>query len=311
MTSQNHRSPLISAALLSLGALSIGATAAHAGDAYPVVAVPAPDRVVVLTRNFPVVLGLAHIAIPDDDTSRAAIQAKLGELMKGKKTEILYSASFGTDSAGAAKVQFVVAGTNINAELVAAGLARFEEGAKADPALEKPVRDAEAKAQKNKAGLWAKGPKTAPEAPKSVVAVQKKGPFCSELDTPFYFASDSDEAAKFNPQRVIYYPDEATAQRAGKKLKAKVEDAEITSDGSEASADAIFEKGKTAYNTAIDKGNSSERDTAYEAAYQYLTKAMQVYSALCEKKPNDEALGEKLRKCMQLRYGTVKQRRFH
>jgi hypothetical protein len=231
--------------------------------------------------------------------------------MKGKKAEILYSASFGTDDAGAAKVQFVVNGANINAELVAAGLARFQEGAKADPALEKPVRDAEAKAQKGKAGLWAKGPKTAPEAPKSVVATQKKGPFCSELDTPYYFASDSEEAGKFNPQRVIYYPDEATAQRAGKKPKAKVEEGEIASDGSEASADAIFAKGQAAYNTALDKGNTPERDSSYEAAYQYLTKAMQVYSALCEKKPNDEALGEKLRKCMQLRYGTVKQRRFH
>lgn len=285
--------------------------AGFAADAYPVIAVPAPDRVVVMTKTFPVVLGLAHIAVPEDDATRAKAQAKLTELMKGKKVSILYTEAFGTDEMGAAKVQFVINGDNINAMLVEAGLARFQNGSKADPALEKVVKDAEAKARKAKSGLWAASdePKVA-EKP-SVVATNKKGPFCSELDTPFYFPSDSAEASKLNPQRVIYYPDEATAQRAGKKTKAKVEQGAITSDGSEAATDMIFAKGKEAYNDAIAKGNTPARDEAYEVAYQYLTKAMQDYSALAEKKPNDEALGEKLRSCMKLRYGTVKQRRFH
>jgi hypothetical protein len=283
---------------------------AAAADAYPVVAVPAPDRVVVMTKTFPVVLGLAHIAVPDDDTTRAKAQAKLTELMQGKKCSILYTDKFGTDEMGAAKVQFVIAGQNINAALVEAGLARFQDGAKPDPALEKVVKDAEAKARKGGAGLWAKAEEPKPAGKPSQVAANKKGPFCSELDTPFYFASDSADAAKLNPQRVIYYPDEATAQRAGKKAKTKVEQAAITSDGSEGAADMIFARGQEAYNAAVGKGNSPERDKLYEEAYQYLTKAMQDYTALVEKKPSDEALGEKLRKCMQLRYGTVKQRRF-
>lgn len=287
-----------------------GAGVAVAGDAYPVIAVPAPDRVVVMTKTFPVVLGLAHIAVPEDDATRAKAQAKLTELMKGKKCSILYTDNFGTDEMGAAKVQFVVGGTNINAALVEAGLARYQDGAKPDPALEKVVKEAEAKARKGGSGLWAKSEEVKPAGKPSQVASNKKGPFCSELDTPFYFASDSAEAAKLNPQRVIYYPDEATAQRAGKKTKAKVEQAAITSDGSEAAADMIFAKGQDAYNIALGKGNSPERDKHYEEAYQYLTKAMQDYTALVEKKPSDDALGEKLRKCMQLRYGTVKQRRF-
>jgi len=283
---------------------------ATAADAYPVIAVPAPDRVVVMTKTFPVVLGLAHVAVPADDAGRAKAQAKLTELMKGKKCSILYTDAFGTDEMGAAKVQFVINGENINAKLVEAGLARFQNGAKADPALEKAVKDAEAKARKSMSGLWAKSDDAKPAEKPSQVATNKKGPFCSELDTPFYFASDSAEAGKLNPQRVIYYPDEATAQRAGKKTKAKVEQAALTSDGSEAAADMIFAKGQDAYNTALGKGNSPERDKHYEEAYQFLTKAMQDYSALAEKKPKDDALGEKLRKCMQLRYGTVKQRRF-
>lgn len=283
---------------------------AAAADAYPVIAVPAPDRVVVMTKTFPVVLGLAHIAVPDDDATRAKAQAKLTELMKGKKCSILYTDKFGTDDMGAAKVQFVIGGQNINAALVEAGLARFQNGAQPDPALEKAIKDAEAKARKGNAGVWAKTDEPKAAGKPSQVAANKKGPFCSELDTPFYFASDSAEAAKLNPQRVIYYPDEATAQRAGKKTKAKVEQAAITSDGSEAAADMIFAKGQEAYNTALGKGNSPDRDRHYEEAYQYLTKAMQDYTVLVEKKPNDDALGEKLRKCMQLRYGTVKQRRF-
>ena len=280
-------------------------------DAYPVIAVPAPDRVVVMTKTFPVVLGLAHVAVPADDATRAKAQARLSELMQGKKVSILYTENFGTDEMGAAKVQFVINGENINAMPVEAGLARFQNGAKPDPALEKPVQLAEAKARKARTGLWAAGEEAKPAEKPSVVASNKKGPFCSELDTPFYFASDSAEASKLNPQRVIYYPDESTAQRAGKKTKARVEQGAITSDGSEAAADMIFAKGKEAYNDALAKGNTPARDEAYEVAYQYLTKAMQDYSALAEKKPNDEILGEKLRSCMQLRYGTVKQRRFH
>jgi hypothetical protein len=299
-----HRAGLVATLIASAGI-------AVAADAYPVIAVPAPDRVVVMTKTFPVVLGLAHIAVPADDATRAKAQAKLTELMKGKKCSILYTDKFGTDEMGAAKVHFVIGGENINALLVEAGLARFQDGAKPDPALEKPIQTAEAKARKAKTGLWSAGDDAKPAEKPSQVAANKKGPFCSELDTPFYFASDSAEASKLNPQRVIYYPDEATAQRAGKKTKAKVEQAAITSDGSEAAADMIFAKGQEAYNTAIAKGNSPERDKHYEEAYQFLTKAMQDYSALAEKKPNDEALGEKLRKCMQLRYGTVKQRRYH
>ena len=60
------------------------------------IAIPAPDRVVVMTKTFPVVLGLAHVAVPDDDATRAKAQAKLTELMKGKKCSILYTDAFGT-----------------------------------------------------------------------------------------------------------------------------------------------------------------------------------------------------------------------
>ena len=72
----------------------------------------------------------------------------------------------------------------------------------------------------------------------------------------------------------------------------------------------LFAKGKEVYNQAIAKGNTPERDELYGRAFTVLSKAMQIYSALCEKKPDDGKLGEKLHQCMQLRYGAVKQRRF-
>jgi hypothetical protein len=287
------------------------ATASAVEALYPVVSVPAPDRVVVLTKNFPVVLSLAHVAVPTDDASQAAAKKFLADLLKAKRVSIVYTDGFGTDKTGAAKVHFLIGAENVSASLIGAGLARFEEGAKPEPSYERSIRAAEEKARKDKIGLWKNGDKPKTVEKPSAVAAQKKGPFVSELDTPYYFASDSADAAKLNPQRVIYYPDEATAQRAGKKTKATVDKAAITSSGSETDADAMFAKGQDAYNAALDKGNTPERDVKYEEAYQYLTKAMQDYTALVEKKPNDEALGEKLRKCMQLRYGTVKQRRFH
>jgi hypothetical protein len=284
------------------------AGAMQAADAYPVVAIPAHDHVVVLTRNFPVVLGLAGLEVPDDATAREAVKAKLGELMKGKKADILYAPGFGVETSGAAKVQFLVGGDNVNAAIIAAGLARFQEGAKPEAPLDAPLREAESKAKKAKVGLWAKGAgATMPAA----IAAAKKGPFCTELDSPYYVVTGSAEAAALNQARVIYYPDEATAQRAGKKAKARPVDDAPQSDGSEAGADKLFADGKAVYAEAIAKGNTDARDQYYEKAYVLLTKAMQDYSALCEKKPNDEKLGEKLRECMQLRYGAVKQRRFH
>ncbi len=304
--------PFMRRVVLSATLFTTSLTVVTAAEAlYPVVSVPAPDHVVVLTKNFPVVLSLAHVAIPDDDASKAAAKKFLADLLKGKRVGIVYTDGFGTDAGGAAKVHFLLGTENVSAELIGAGLARFQEGVKPEPSYERGVRAAEEKARKGKIGLWKNGDKPTVVEKPSVVAAQKKGPFVSELDTPYYFASDSADAAKLNSQRVIYYPDEATAQRAGKKTKATVDKAAITSNGSLADADAMFAKGQDAYNAALDKGNTPERDVKYEEAYQYLTKAMQDYTVLVEKTPNDEALAEKLRKCMQLRYGTVKQRRFH
>ncbi len=299
-----HR--LLPAALL-LGAIGLRAGAA---ETYPVLAVSGPDRVVLQYRGLPVAVTLAHLEVPE--AQHQAAQDALGAMLQGKKVELAFLPGFGSDANGAGRVELVADGRSVNAALAAAGLARFLAGAKSEATYEQPVKDAQAKAEKAKLGLWAgatPAPASAPAKAPSATAV-RKGPFCSELDNAYYFASDGPDAAKASQERLIYYPDAATAERAGKKPKPAAVDEGLPSGTSEADGDQVFAKGKEVYNQAIAKGNTPERDELYGRAFTVLSKAMQIYSALCEKKPDDNKLGEKLHQCMQLRYGAVKQRRF-
>jgi hypothetical protein len=296
-------------AMLLLPALGLRAGAA---ETYPVLAVSGPDRVVLQYRGLPVAVTLAHLEIPE--AQHQAAQEALSGMLQGKKVELYFLPGFGNDANGAGRVELVADGHSVNAGLAGAGLARFTAGAKNEATYEQPVKDDQAKAEKAKLGMWAgaaPAPAAAPAAAKTPpAATARKGPFCSELDTTYYFASDSADAAKASQERLIYYPDAATAERAGKKPKPAAVDEGLPSGTSEADGDQIFAKGKEVYNQAIAKGNTPERDELYGRAFTVLSKAMQIYSALCEKKPDDNKLGEKLHQCMQLRYGAVKQRRF-
>jgi endonuclease YncB( thermonuclease family) len=136
------------------------------------------------------------------------------------------------------------------------------------------------------------------------------GPFCSEIDSKYYFPSGHKGVASVNPQRLIFYADEADAQKAGKAISPQIELDTLPSDATEAGADQVYAKGKLIYTQAIDAGNNSNRDALYARAFVILSAAMRTYSALVEAHPNDDALGEKLHQCMQFRYGSLKQRRF-
>ncbi len=317
-------------------------SALSAAETCPVIAVKAPDHVVLKFQGLPVEVPLACIEVPADEAARSACQARLADLVGGKKVQLVWKASYGSDADGAACVQLSVNGTNVNVALVADGLARFHASDGLDQTLAKAMDAAQEKAKSAHQGIWA-APSKEPEsaappatasaapaapaapaattpaadttasvtaAPTAAAAATPPGPFCSELDSSYFYPSGSPAVANINPQRMIYYPDESSAQRAGKQPSPEASTETITSDGSEASADAIFAKGKEIYAEAIDAGNTPKRDQLYAQAFTVLTKAMQVYSKLCEASPDDEKLGEKLRVCMQLRYGSVKQRRF-
>lgn len=285
---------------------------ANAADSYSVIGTPAGDRVVLQLGSFPVAFSLAHLTVAD--AQQPAAREALNALLTSKRVEVIYQADFGTDPTGAARVQILVGKTNVNEELVARGLATYQP-LKEGSAAEGVIKRAQEKAKKSGVGIWKSGSSpavvattAAKPAAKPSATVVAKGPFCSELDNNFYYATGSREVANVSAQRLIYYSDEVTAVKAGKKKPIKVE--AVKRGTTEVDADAAYQLGKEITANAVDSGNTSARDELYEKAYASLTQAMQIYSELVDKSPNDEALGGKLQQCMQLRYGTVKMRRF-
>ncbi len=279
--------------------LVLAAQLLAAVESCPIISTPAGDRVVLTYKGLPVAVGLALVQVPA--AQQPAARELLVSLLAKQRAELIWLAEFGTDDNGVARVQLSVGSTNVNEQLVARGLATYQP-VKPDSAAEGVFKRAQEKAKKAALGMW-KGAAAAP----ATTAVAR-GPFCSELDNGYYYATGSSEVANVSPQRLIYYPDEATAQKAGKRKQVK---AEVTKRGTtEPDADAAFESGKDIAAKAVDAGNTPERDQLYEKAYVDLTQAMQIYSTLVDQRPDDEKLGEKLRVCMQLRYGTVKMRRF-
>ncbi len=272
-----------------------------AAESCPILATPLGDRVVLTYKGMPVAVGLAHVQVPA--AQQTAARELLVSLLAKQRADLIWLAEFGTDDSGVARVQLVVGSTNVNEQLVARGLATYQP-VKPDSAVEGPLKRAQEKAKKAGAGLW-KGAAAAPPVAATAVA---RGPFCSELDNGYYFAAGSREVANVSSQRLIYYPDEATALKAGKKKQIIV--AATKRGTTEADAEAAFESGKATYTQAVDAGNTTARDELYEKAYVDLTQSMQIYSTLVDASPDDEKLGEKLRVCMQLRYGSVKMRRF-
>lgn len=108
--------------------------------------------------------------------------------------------------------------------------------------------------------------------------------------------------------------DKAMAKLQQKPAQPEEEEPEVAAvvaSGDEAQADALFANGRDIYNKAIEAGNTPERDVLYEKAYQVLNKCQALLSKLVEKNPGNSSLEAKLLECSRLRYGTVKQRRFH
>jgi hypothetical protein len=304
----------------SIPALLALAAFAQAADTYAVQAIPAPDRVVVAYRGLNVSLPLALLAVPAEPDQRKAMQDRLTALVAKERVEILIDANFGTAEDGTQRVQLVTAKGNVNERLVAEGLAGYATAGKPDSAFESTLRRAEDKARKAALGRWsaakplvaaaAPAPTAAP-ASAAVKPASKPAPaaarFVSELDSTTYLPVDSPEAAHIPAPRAIFYRDEDSAKKAGKK-PAQAPTRIGTRD--EASADARFAKGKALYAQAVEAGNTTGRDDLYGQANVELTAAMAIYSELAETRGDDEKLGEKMRVCNQLRYGSIKQRRF-
>jgi len=296
------------AALFTCAALA----AAEHGE---ILAILGPDRVAVQYYQLPVVVRLAEIEIPAETTDAA--QAKLGEAA-GKKSNVTWAQDLGADDGGTPRV-YVTLGSDaksLNELLVEAGLARAKPLGQGGRNRER-LAAAEAKAQKGKLGLWAGATPTTPPladkpaaAPAPAKVATAKAPFCAEVDGKHFYPSDAPEVNRLNSKRLVYYTSEAAAKKAGKQAW---QPAAPSAAGGTTLADARagFQRGKALVTEAAGFGPTPERDKLYERAFLELSAAMQIFSRLAEAKPDDEALGEEMRTCMQMRYGAMKSKRYH
>lgn len=284
----------------------IALTAAEHGE---ILAILGPDRIAVQYYQLPVVVRLAEIEIPAGTTDAA--QAKLGEVA-GKKSNVTWAQDLGADDGGTPRVYITIGSEakSLNETLVEAGLARAKPLGQGGRNRER-LAAAEAKAQKQKAGMWAGTIASAdpPMAAKAAPETTAKAPFCAEVDGKHFYPSDAPEVNRLNPKRLVYYTSEAAAKKAGKQMW---QPAAPSSGGTTLEdARAGFQRGKALVTEAAGFGPTPERDKLYERAFLELSGAMQIFSRLVDAKPDDEALGEEMRQCMQMRYGAMKSKRVH
>ncbi len=283
--------------LLLLLASGILAAAEH-GE---VLAVLGPDRLAIQYYQLPVVVRLAEIEVPDGtaDGAKASLDA-----LVGKRTTLTWAPDLGADDAGTPRVYVSVGAETrtLNETLVESGLARTRLQGTGGRNRDR-MTAAEAKARKARSGVWAAG--DAPAAPTTAAAAK----FCAEVDGKHYYPADAPEVARLNPKRLVSYASEAAARKAGKTpwqasapsaAGATIEDAR-----------AAYGRGKALAEQAAGKGPTPERDELYERAFLELSSALQVFNRLAEAKPDDQALGEELRLCMQLRYAAMKSKRYN
>ncbi len=289
----------------------LAAAALAAAEHGEILAILGPDRLAVQYFQLPVVVRLAEIEIPAETTDAA--QAKLGEAT-GKKSNVTWAQELGADDGGTPRVYITLGSEakSLNETLVEAGLARSKPLGQGGRNRER-LAAAEAKAQKLKLGLWAAAaPPAAPPAPvaaKPAAPAATKAPFCAEVDGKNFYPSDAPEVNRLNAKRLVYYTSEAAAKKAGKQAW---QPAAPSSGGSTLEdARAGFQRGKALVEQAAGFGPTPERDKLYERAFLELSSSMQIFSRLAEAKPDDEALGEEMRQCMQMRYGAMKSKRLH
>ena len=289
-----------------------------------VLAVESTERILVEYKRLPVYLSLAHLDFPSDEALNKQAIDRLGELLNGKGVDVLFEDDYGANDAGAPLVYLRQGQVFVNVILVGEGLARYKPSANPN-SYERLLANAARMAERNKAGMFAEAgadtqpanaqpakqpPAAAPVRAKPAKKKAKIGErFASELNGRYYYPENHPAMRKVHRNRIIYYNDEESARAAGKQRAPEVNQSALpVDDGTVKAAEKVFELGESMMGKAQAMPATPERDRAYTEVLQVLTEAVQRFSALMEKKPNDEVLGEKLRRAMQLRYGAMKMR---
>lgn len=276
-----------------------------------VLGAPAPDQLLVQWHGIPVIVPLAYVADASD-----GCQAKLEQLAKGKTVELQWLPHFGTTSSGAGRLFISLNDIPLNRSVIEAGLATYQPSTTPNAASDKIIAMAQDKARRAKAGRWANNTTPHTTSPPVVATIAKPasaqktpitlGYFCAELGSTHYFPAGHKAVASVDSQRLIYYPDEAAAKRAG-KLAPPTESAAVAP--TLENAERLYQEGRQMCVLAVSKGNSPERDKLYGDAFPKLNQATQIFSVLVEKNPTED-IQDQMRACMQLRYSSIKYRRF-
>ena len=312
MTSLNQR---LLALVLCVAPLALCTQVAWSQE--KVLEIESVDRILVQYRELPVYLSLANIEIPDEPAIRKLALERITSLINGKGVDVLYDESYGHDESGMPRVYLRQGQAFVNVILVSEGLARYV--ASENPTTyERLLANAAKMAERDQVGLWATAAEgvaeAAPDKPTPKPAakpVAKPGSrYASELNGTYYYPEGHPTLANVHKNRIIYYNDEESARAAGKQRAPEVNQASIAKDdGSLQAAQSVFDTAEQMLAKAQAMPATPERDRAYTEALVVLTESVQRYSNLMEKSPNDEALGEKLRRAMQLRYAAMKMRR--
>lgn len=303
-----------------LALMAVVATADLAAD--EVLAVLDVDRVVVQYQRVPVVLGLAYVGVPEHPDAHAAALARLTELAADARVRVVYQPEFGTDQEGGARVMLNTSDGSLNEQLLSEGLVPFVAGVGEEPRYARRAQRAETEAKRAKLGVWAEGAPAvvaSADAPAASEPEQRQrgssnrrerassnAAFVAELNSDTYYPIDAPEVASINPRRRIEYATEAEARRAGKRPAVRASAAR--GGGLDAAAEAV-ERGRTLLGQAMEAGNTPRRDQLYQEALADLSAAVQIYAEHLEQNENDEAIGERLREAMQMRYSAMKNRR--
>ncbi|TVR40137.1 MAG: hypothetical protein EA402_14070 [Planctomycetota bacterium] len=305
------------------------------------------DRILVQYRQLPVFLSLANVDIPESGPIRQQALQRISELISGQGVQVLYDDAYGHDEAGIPRVYLRRGQAFVNVILVSEGLARYVPSAQ-PTTYERLLANAAAIAERDGLGLWGDGAvasappaaaaparATIPEPTVAAVPPEPSSPpaarpspqqtepaarpaaprpsgqrFVSELNATYYYPEGHPAVANVHRNRLIVYNDEESARAAGKIAAPAVNVASLPADdGSLQAADRVFIQGEQLIARAQAMPATRERDRAYTEALTVLTEAVQRYSNLLEQDENNEALGEKLRRAMQLRYGAMKMRR--
>ena len=298
-------------ALRAMSGLAL-CSALAAADGVTLNGVTEQGRLQAVISGIPVALELARIEWPADATQRKTAVEALRSLASGRAS-VDHDAAFGLSDTGAGRVRVSVAGgKDLSEQLVLKGLVKASPG---NDTMARLLAVAQSKAQQAKAGIWAAPTTTTTTttatATTTTTTTTPAGasgtPVFSELGSKYYYPKGHRAIASVSSQRLTEYASAAAAEKAGKQ--AAPTEVALPAGKDKATAASLVEQARGLFRQAMEGGVGSQRDALLTQAFPIASRAVEIYNALAEASPNDEALLETASEASRLRHGIMKSRR--